>query len=251
MSSAPGRRAVLALMAGMLLVTPLAGCGSDPGGSGEPSAAASPPSSDTTRTIPEWEEADGDAAVAIEAGTYVVPRSAWSVTDFTVTFPEGWTVQYGHVYGRPGDPAHEFGFYAVVVDEVFHDACAPEDESTRTVGPGVDDLIVALRQQLSGAAVSEPRKVRFGGYPATRIDVEVPGGIDLATCRMGPVGLQIWYSQPADKYFVLLEAGTARVYLVDVDGRRQVFLVQVGKAASAADRAELQAVLDSIRIGST
>jgi hypothetical protein len=28
----------------------------------------------------------------IEPGTYRVPASAWSVADFSVTFPEGWTV---------------------------------------------------------------------------------------------------------------------------------------------------------------
>ena len=65
---------------------------------------------------------------------------------------------------------------------------------------------------------------------------------------MAPYGLQIWYSEPADKYFVLLDVATASVYVVDVDGKRQVFLTQVAKSTSAADRAELQTVLDSIRI---
>lgn len=31
---------------------------------------------------------------AIEPGTYRIPGSAWSDVDFTVTFPEGRTVQY-------------------------------------------------------------------------------------------------------------------------------------------------------------
>lgn len=88
----------------------------------------------------------------------------------------------------------------------------------------------------------------LGGYPATRIDLEVPEQVDVARCRLAPVGLQIWYSEPADKYFVLLAGATASVYVVAVDGRRQVFLTQVSGSTSAADRAELQAVLDSIRI---
>jgi hypothetical protein len=239
------RRSVAA-GAALVLVAFLAGCGGDSDG---PPAAASTRSSDTARTIPKWDAADGDVPVAIEPGTYAIPRSPWSVTDFTVTFPVGWTVQYGHVYGSNTEKADELGFYPVVVDEIYADSCAPENEATRPVGPGVDDLITALREQAGGAAVSEPVRTTLGGHAATRIDLEIPTHVDVARCRMAPVGLQIWYSEPADKYFVLLDDATASVYVVDVDGKRQVFLIQVGNSASADDRAELQTVLDSIRIG--
>lgn len=37
-------------------------------------------------------------------------------------------------------------------------------------------------------------------------------------------------------------------YVVDVDGKRQVFLAQVNNPGSAQDRAELESVLDAIRI---
>jgi Tol biopolymer transport system component len=152
------------------------------------------------------------------------------------------------VYGKNGDEAEEFGFYAVVVDEIYTDSCAAEDETARAVGPGIADLYAALREQTGGSAVSEPVSTTLGGYPATRIDLKIPKHLDLARCRMAPAGLQIWYSEPADKHFVLLDDATASVYVVDVGGRRQVFLTQVGNSTSAADRAELQTVLDSIRI---
>jgi hypothetical protein len=64
----------------------------------------------------------------------------------------------------------------------------------------------------------------------------------------GPIGLQIWYSLPTDKYFVLLPDGIASVYIVDVDGQRQVFLTQHRSATSDEDSRELQAILDSIHI---
>ena len=38
--------------------------------------------------------------------------------------------------------------------------------------------------------------------------------------------------------------------MLDIDGRRQVFLTQYRSATSAEDIAELQAILDSIRIES-
>jgi hypothetical protein len=210
-----------------------------------PAAGPTSPSS-----LPEGDVGGDGSHIPIEPGTYLIPRSAWSVADFAVTFPAGWAVQYGHVYGKNSDEADEFGFYAVVVDEIYVDSCAPEHDSTRPVGHGVEGLYTALREQAGGAAISEPVSTTLGGYPATRIDLEVPKRLELAKCRMGPQGLQIWYSEPADKYFVLLRDATASVYVLDVDGRRQVFLTQVGDSTSAADRAELQSVLDSIRIRS-
>ena len=71
---------------------------------------------------------------------------------------------------------------------------------------------------------------------------------DLEACRSEGIGLQIWYSAPADKYFVLLADGIASVHIVDVDGERQVFLTQYRSATSDEDLRELQLVLDSIRI---
>jgi len=91
----------------------------------------------------------------------------------------------------------------------------------------------------------------IGGLPATQVDLEVPKGADLRSCFLadyGPPGLQIWFSDPSDKYFVLMPGYTASVYVVDVDGERQVFLTQHGPATSDEDLQELHSMLDSIRI---
>ena len=239
----------MGLAAGMLLVAILAGCGASPDASGGPRPAASTPSS-TLRSMPDWDTRDG-AHIPIESGTYLIPRSAWSVADFTVTFPEGWTVQYGHTFAQHGDEDDEFGFYAVVVDEIFANACRGEGGRSKAVGPGVAGLVAALLEQPGGAVKAEPVTTTLGGYPATRIDLRIPKRLDLEKCQMaryGFTGLQVWYSEPADKYFVLLPGAAASVYVVDVDGERQVFLTQVGNPRSAENRAELQTVLDSIRL---
>ena len=185
--------------------------------------------------------------VAIEAGIYRIPSSAWSVADFTVTFPDGWSVQYGHVYHAVPDTPGELEFYAVVVDGIYADACEGSNGELMEVGPTVDDLAGALLQQL-GPETKGPIDTTLGGYPAVRIDLKVAQGFDLEACNMGGIGLQIWYSQPADKYFVLLFDGTAHVYIVDVDGERQVFMTQVRSATTDEHVAELEAVVDSIDI---
>lgn len=79
----------------------------------------------------------------------------------------------------------------------------------------------------------------------------MPRGLDLGRCRLAEAGfdgLQIWESVPADKYFVLPPGSFYSAYLLDVAGQRQVFLTSYRTSTSSKDRAELQEVLDSIRI---
>lgn len=227
-------------MAAVVLLLGPTACGSD--ATGESGGSPPPPRADFPYD---------DVGVPIDAGTYLVPESPWSAVDFTVTFPEGWTAQYGHVYAGNPDEDTEFGFYAVVVDEIFSDACRGEGVPV-PVGPGTDALVRALRDQ-PGPRTSEPVATTFGGRPAVRIDFRVPTGLDLGTCRLaqdGVDGLQIWQSVPADKYFVLIPDSVYSAHVVDVDGRHQVFLSSYRVATSRADREELQTVLDSIEIRS-
>lgn len=189
------------------------------------------------------------AHLAIESGTYRIPASAWSLADYTVTFRAGWAVQYGHIFSKHSDQDNEFGFYAVVVDEIFTDACRGEG-APMAVGSRVEDLVTALLEQ-PGPNKTSPVAGTLAGYPATRIDLEVPASLDLATCRLAEddvLGLQVWKSTPADKYFVLLPDQHVSVYVVDVHARRQVFLVATSPRMSATDQADLKAALDSIRI---
>jgi len=237
------RRLVFLVLCAALFVT---SCGGDDDSSSEAATSAAtsvPPSS----SIPA-----GDGS--IEPGTYQIPKSAWSVADFTVTFPKGWTVQYGHVYAKHSNADDELGgdtgFYAVVPDAIYADTCVGSNSGElMDVGPSVDDLAEALLRQ-PGPMKSGPVDTTLGGYPAKRIDLTVPKGFDLSACNLKDIGLQIWYSPPADKYFVLLQSEIASVYILDVHGQRQVFLTGHSSAASPEDVRELQTVLDSIRIES-
>jgi len=114
----------------------------------------------------------------------------------------------------------------------------------------VDGLVTALLEQ-KGSVASEPVETTVGGYPATRIDVTIPNRLDLADCRLaddGILGLQLWDGEPADNCFVLFPGAVASVYILDVGGRRQVFVAQNRSPASPDARAKLKSVLDSIRI---
>jgi hypothetical protein len=231
------------MAAGLLVVAGLTGCTRDVTDETPQPVTPTWASDTTTRGR------SSVAHVTIEPGNYRIPRSAWSVADYTVTFRQGWSVQYGHVFSQHSDQDDELGFYAVVVDEIFTDPCRGEGVPM-AVGSRVGDLVTALLEQ-PGPTKSSPVATTLAGYAATRIDLEVPPSLDLAKCRLAEddvMGLQVWKSTPADKYLVLLPGQRVSVYVVDVHGRRQVFLVEVGAHASARDRGELQAALGSIRI---
>ncbi|MGH3345388.1 MAG: hypothetical protein ACRDO4_00275 [Nocardioides sp.] len=234
-----------ALAVGLILLVGLAGCG---GGSSAESPSPTSPTTPAAELL-SMPTSNGNAEQVIAPGSYRIPSSVWSAAEFTVTFPEGWTVQYGHVYHQNDQQGETAEFYAIDLDEIYTDSCHGEG-IPQALGPGVDDLVTALLAQ-KGPVASEPVETTLGGYPATRIDLAIPKGLDLADCRLaddGVLGLQLWYSAPADKYFVLQPSGAASIYVLDVDGDRQVFLTQQFSPARE-HRAEVQDVLDSIRVG--
>lgn len=229
--------------AGLMVVGALAGCAGD-ATDGAPQPVIPTWASDTTTS-----GRSSVAHLAIEPGTYRIPASPWSVADYTVTFRDGWAVQYGHIFSKHADQDNEFGFYAVVVDEIFTDPCQGEGVPM-AVGSGVGDLVTALMEQ-PGPTKEGPVTGTLAGYPATRIELEIPQSLDLAKCRLAQddvMGLQVWKSRRADKYFVLLPGQRVSVHVVEVHGSRQVFLVETGPGMSDTDQADLKAALDSIRI---
>ena len=227
------QRRFLALMA----LAAIAGCAVSQSGGAMPSGAEVASASGTPAGLPE--------SGPVEPGTYHVAPSVWSVAGYTVTLPDGWETQYGTPGIKHSDQPGELSFYFVTVDAIYSDPCDGEGELV-PVGPSADDLVNALLEQPVVVA-DEPVDTTLGGLPAKRIDLTVPD--DLEGCRMDP-HLQIWYSPPADKYFVLLSDGTASVYVLDVDGERQVFLTQYRAGATPEDVAEMRTIVESIEIDS-
>ncbi|MDP9182549.1 MAG: hypothetical protein M3P04_07230 [Actinomycetota bacterium] len=227
-----------AFVAGLLLSLGLTGCGG--GGSAEAKGAAS------EATPSRLSMPSGDAELV--AGTYLAPKDESSAFEYSITFPAGWHLQAGNEYQLHEDAPGGVGILPFLVDEIYADACLGDRAGVTKVGPRPQDLIDALLAQV-GPAKSSPVQTTFGGYPATRIDLRVPQSLQAKDCFLGPgTGVQLWQS-PQHRYNVLGPQGMASVYVVDVDGQRQVFSVQYDPAhISDDDRVELQKILDSIRI---
>ena len=181
---------------------------------------------------------------ALDPGRYLLDDPRRTAVPFSLTVPAGWT-------GRSGDSAlfkhqdqpGEVGFFSFVVTHVYDDACQPGAPLTE-VGPTVDDLVTALDEQGASDA-SGPVDLTIGGYPAIRIDMSAEPGLDAASCRL-PGGLQIWADSTENDFFVLPADGIGSVYITDVEGERVVIAAGGNTDSSAADLAELDAILASI-----
>lgn len=223
----------------------LAACASPQTGEDTVSTGASTTAATTTDAAAR---SDFPASGPVEAGTYHIPPSVWNVAGITMTVPEGWETQFGPPTAfklSGGD--QELALYFVTVDAIYSDPCEGEGELIE-IGTNVDDLANALLEQPHTVATG-PVETTLGGLPAKRIEMTVPDDLDPATCRMGE-HLQIWYSEPPDKYFVLLGDATAHVYIFDVKGKRQVFYTHYQAGATAEDINEMQTIIESIKIDS-
>jgi hypothetical protein len=110
-----------------------------------------------------------------------------------------------------------------------------------SVGPTVDDLANALGEQTAYEATA-PTEVTLGGYSGKRMDLQLPSDVDLTSCAAG--GFFIWdgsmYAQgPGNRW---------HLWILDVDGVRVVIMTEDFAATSADDKAELQGIVESIRI---
>lgn len=191
----------------------------------------------------------------LEPGTYVmsnVDAPIRTLVRFTFTVPAGWNARPGDLYiSKQGDPAGELSFVPWVVTHVYADACKSEGTLTE-VGPTVDDLVVALVDQVNSEATT-PVDVEVGGYPAKFLNMSIPTDLDSSTCRIAGELIQIW-ADPAETDFFALPVDPANpaadagsgMYIVDVNGERVVILAGYTPDSSTADIAELEAIIASI-----
>jgi hypothetical protein len=230
-----------AALAALILSVVGSGCG----GAATGTPATTPADTPATSPAPATKEVTVQEG-PIEAGTYRLPKSVYSAVDYTITIPEDWSVQYGHVFHKHPDSPAELSISSTVVDSIYADACSGSGSQVVGVGPTIDDLAKALHKQ-SGPIVSDPVAATLGGLPASQINLTVPKGFDLAPCDVKDIGLRVWHTTPADDNLVLFPETPATLTLVNVDGQRQVFVTMHSTATSAEDLRELQAVLDSIQ----
>lgn len=241
-----GKPTLLIRVVGSSVALALSACGAEVATS--PSASTPSLSGAASEVANEQSSASTGMPLAgdreYEPGTYRVTSRTLTAVPFTFTVPAGWVGENGgQTISKHPNEAGEVGINSYILSRIDSDSCADEFEPI-PVGPSAADLATALTQQ-PGATAAEPVDLNLGGYPGQRIDLTIPGELDLAACRLDGIGLHIWEAV-GGKNFVLYDGGAASVYTADVDGQRAVFSAQWKETSTADDIAELNTIMESI-----
>jgi hypothetical protein len=185
------------------------------------------------------------SAGALEPGAYRLADPAYTPVDLVVTVPAGWAMDSFRTFAKHPGGRMEVGLAPDVVAQVYRDACGT-DGALVDVCPTAEDLIAALTAQRN-VVVTGPTAVTLGGHPAQRLDLAVPSGLDLAACG-GAESIRIWVNEAVPVAYMLSAGHAGSVYVADVDGHRVVIATDTGPDALAADVAERDAIVRSVRI---
>ena len=185
----------------------------------------------------------------VELARYTIP---WRDMDIHLTAPTEWSKsdsETGVCRVDPGEDCIETNGPSLVVHEVtgvVSDACPADVEAESRfegVGPTADDMSAAL-SNLAGPTRSGPTDVMLDSYPAKRFVLTFPD--DFSAFCGGSEGRWLWENSDGS-HFGLLTAGTATIYVIDVDGQRLVVTSHY-RGHPRAETAQLDAVIASIDI---
>ncbi|HEX5589057.1 MAG TPA: hypothetical protein VFX65_02045 [Candidatus Limnocylindrales bacterium] len=228
------------------------------GGTGGPGPSPSPTVSPTATPQPTAApEATGPISLPlgpVAAGTYVVhPFLAPNDSiGFQLTLPPGWEaggptgrapVGAAPTTGHEGPGGMSFGFLTIASLE--GDPCRWYEPADIEIGPAVDDLVTALAAN-PGYETTAPVDVALGGFSGTRIDVQLPAGLDLAACDAGE--FHVWADGDGQTIYAQGPEGRFHLWILDVRGTTVVVMTHDFPGTPADDQAELQAIVDSIQI---
>ena len=190
----------------------------------------------------------------VEAGTTYFIEDAWgpNTPRLTLTVPaNGWSTIGGDNLGKDAidDPSHfhDIAMTPWNVTNLMVDPChaAASGQLDPPVGPTVDDLAIALREQ-AGESAAAPTDVTVGGYSGKRVELSLPAGLDIATCASQD--FKRWTEPGALGGHFYGNGQRNVVYILDVDGMRLVIDTSYLPGTSDASLAELEQIIASIRI---
>jgi hypothetical protein len=216
-----------------------------------------PTPSATTAPTPSPSPKQHPNAGAIEPGRYwlnaVGESDAVLLPRIAVTLPAGWTADGEGFYKNyspdlnPGElDASDAGAGPALVawqmSGTFVDPCTNLTLVRPTPGPGIDALAAAYAHQ-PGTTAGPPTAVTVDGYSGKFVELTVTA--DITKCADN---FHIWASPDGNSRWVQGTNEMNRMYILDVGGHRFTFNARIPARTTAADRAELQAVIDSIHI---
>jgi len=161
--------------------------------------------------------------------------------------PAGWSGDTNEFVASKGNPFESTSSEGVSVWEISHvyaDSCDWEGTLVETRTPS--ELATALAAQ-TGHETSGPSERPLGGYPATRLEFSVPADFDIERCDGGGF-IRLWPGAGPNEGagLPIMPGQTTTVYVVDHDFPLRVVAAVRWEDSSAADLAELEAVVESL-----
>jgi hypothetical protein len=196
----------------------------------------------------------------LEPGPYFIDPDGADSTPLRVVYEipaEGWSQWIGA--GKFSDVGH-VGVSITTVANLVTNGCSDHSWADPPVGPSVTDLAAALADLAPFRVVSPPTDVTIYGYSGKHLEWIVPDlpvqeagdGVLFVGCAEGK--LKSWVAfvdtaEPGDAYYGYTGPGfREEFWILDVEGTRLMIEAGWSPGSPPADLAELQTVLDSIRI---
>lgn len=216
---------------------------SGPGAAPSPTPSPSPAASPTPGPTPSPREAYMPPTGALVAGTYDAVSEV-DLIPFSFTVADGWNSEGWYLTKSDvGTDRPDAYVMFTPVGNLLADPCESAPASP-AVGPTVEDLALAAAA-LPGIDASPTLDATLDGRAGRLVEYVIPKDITCASGRFtiwrDPVGGGLWENAPFGE--------TVRMWILDVDGSRFVVTGVYHSTTSAADRAELQGIVDSLTFG--
>jgi len=178
----------------------------------------------------------------VAAGTYTHPYRSFPVsTSFVV--PAGWLTCVNNAgLLCKADGSGEVKIF--IVTNVVDDPCDVTALRDPSVGPTVEDLVIAI-SSLPWSAVTPPTDITVDGFRGTDFEVTAPTN---SPC-VGMDGFATWATTFTDEAEDASPGERKRLRILDVHGTRVVIAGSYGGETSAQDLAEIGTIIDSVRFG--
>jgi hypothetical protein len=225
--------AVIGIVGGVVIIRAVdEGTGTQPGGQ---------PTGTTARPIPSI------GSGPLEPGSYVIstPVPAFNASHrITIDVPDGFSGSDGLFILKNG--LQQTGLSVWVIGDVYGDAC--EWIGTRSPVSAADEVVAALAGH-ERLRPSTPTDVTVDGYAGTYMELTVPATADLSDCHQ--TQFRLWsYTAGRGPRFLDRLGQHELLWILDVDGVPVVIDAPLDAQASEQDRAELEQIVESIRIDS-
>ena len=234
------------IVVAFVVAVQLFGSPSSGGSGGEPT-----PTPEATATEPSpspsvsWRPLPAAECAELDAGTY---RAAIEAISVTLSVPMGWKGS-SDLDRFALNSRHSCLFTGGVtldvslVSHVYSSAC---DERAAAVKTDTPAAVTAALAAQTGHRTTGPRDTSIAGYPATRFEFSIPAG--ETTCNRGPLWPAPGGGRGPTMYRFDGSGSLVTVLVVDVDGLALGIAIDTGVPDDPADIAELDAIVDSLRI---